>query len=136
METPSICTATDELGRTWRLEFTTRSLKDLLNAYGKEHGRPSRAVQEAFCRHGHVNTLRMLVYRGVHGERINLAARALRLGPLPLIGSRVAASSRWSKEQAVRVSAALVEDATRQDAVTMAALEREAQDFRARGYAD
>lgn len=74
----------DERGATWVLPGTTAAMKLLLNEYGRVHGSlPSRAVQVAFRRHGQLDQLRMLVLRGAEGERINLAARALALGPMP-----------------------------------------------------
>ncbi len=78
-------TVVDELGRTWVLPEGVAGLKELLNSYGRamDH-RPSDAVMAAFRRHpGRMNTLWMLVMRGAEGERLNLAARALAIGPIP-----------------------------------------------------
>jgi len=78
-------TVVDELGRAWVLPENVAGLKDLLNRYGRVMDqRPSEAVMAAFRRHaGKMNTLWMLIMRGAEGERLNLAARALALGPIP-----------------------------------------------------
>lgn len=126
----------DELQRAWVLDLTNDSLKELLNEYGRQHGRPSRAVQEAFSRHKQVDVLRLLVYRGVHGERINLAARALALGPLPPSHRRVPARAGLSTQDQAAMQAAFDKAQSRRDAETSAALVAEADNFRERGYVE
>ena len=74
---------TDEIGRSWALPPDDDALFDLVNEYGLKHGRPSGAAHSAFRRHGQLETMYMLIMRGAEGERINLAARALALGPFP-----------------------------------------------------
>lgn len=127
---------TDEHGRVWVLDLSTENMKDLINEYARLHGRPSRAVQAAFSRHGRVATLRLLVYRGVHGERINLAARALALGQFPDPTHPVAGRTGRSEQDRAAMQASLEQAQARQDTETLAALQVEAADFRARGYVD
>ncbi len=79
----------DELGRPWHLPRDRDGLKKLLNDYIRRHGLPSRAVDTVFYRHGQLNALRVLMARGAAGERINLAARALKLGPMEPIRRHV-----------------------------------------------
>lgn len=132
MEYPII----DEHGRTWVLDLSTESFKELLNEYGSLHGRPSRAVHKAFVQHNKIDTLRLLVYRGVHGERINLAARALALGPLPSSQWQTPQQSKVPKRKREAFQAAWDQDQIRRNAEILAALNIEAEDFRARGYLD
>ena len=131
-----IQTMMDEHGRVWVLELSTGPMKDLIDEYARLHGRPSRAVQAAFSRHECVATLRLLVYRGVHGERINLAARALALGPLPPCQRQAPQRSKVLGYQREAVQATWDEEQARSDAETLATLTAEAADFRARGYLD
>ena len=126
----------DEHGRVWVLDLSTESMKELINDYGRLHGRPSRAVQRAFSRHECVATLRLLVYRGVHGEKINLAARALALGPFPSPSHPISSRPGMSDKDRAAVQASLEQAQAKEDSATLAALQAEANDFRARGYLD
>lgn len=94
----------DERGATWVLPGTTAAMTLLLNEHGRVHGSlPSRAVQEAFRRHGQLDQLRILVLRGAEGERIKLAARALAQGPMPaMVRALPQARQGWPDPQEVR----------------------------------
>lgn len=81
--------AVDEFGRPWHLPRDRVGLQKMLNDYIRRHGLPSRSVDTVFHRHGQLNALRVLIARGVAGERINIAARALDLGPMPPIRRQV-----------------------------------------------
>lgn len=99
-------------------------MKGLHERYVRLHGRLSSAVDETFVRHRRLNELRMLLLRCTEGEAINLAARALALGPVP----RIPAPASWPKNHPwVRD----VMDEQRREEV-----EHEAQRMRLAGYAD
>lgn len=128
-------TLTDEHGRTWTLPADSDAAFDLLNAYGRRHGRISRAVTEAFRRHGQMNTLRMLAMRGAEGECINLAARALALGPIPPVqlGLPPPRPGLPSPEERLK---RFTEAQAKRDLEHLAALDAEAEEMRRRGYLD
>jgi hypothetical protein len=130
-------TVFDERGRAWTLPADVAGMKESLNAYGQTFGhRPSDAVMAAFRRHaGGWRTLWMLVLRGVEGERLNLAARALALGPIPPLRQVLSPTSSGvprSEEFKQRKWAANDE----RDRYLVQVLEAEAEEFRALGYAD
>lgn len=85
----------DEHGRSWVLPGDSAGLHSLYTQYVRTHGRLSSAVDGTFLRHGQLNQLRALVLRCVEGEAINLAARALALGPVP----RTPAPATWPRDQ-------------------------------------
>ena len=73
----------DERGRVWSLPLDNQTLGVLLRRYIHKHGELARPVHRTFARHGRLDELRLLVLRCVEGESVNLAARALALGPVP-----------------------------------------------------
>lgn len=73
----------DEHGRLWVLPPDLAGMRALWVRYVRLHGRLSPAVDETFLRHRQLDQLRMLMLRCVEGEPVNLAARALALGPVP-----------------------------------------------------
>ncbi len=114
----------DEDGRSWVLPRDSVGLQSLYTQYVRIHGRLSSAVDGTFVKHGQMGQLRMLVLRCVEGEAINLAARALALGPVP----KSPIPARWPKDQP------WVRDVI--DAQQRELVEREAQRMRMAGYAD
>ncbi|MBI5260156.1 MAG: hypothetical protein HY855_26890 [Burkholderiales bacterium] len=111
-------------------------MKTLLTEYGRRSGAwPSRAVQEAFCRHGQVDQLRMLVLRGAEGECVNLAARALELGPMPP-AVRHLPQPLQGRPNPERVRQQLDAVQARLDAECLSALAAEAEVMRRSGYLD
>lgn len=128
-------TVVDEHGRTWALPIDYEGMNALLNRYGRLHGLPSPAVWAGFGRHGRTDTLRMLMLRGAEGERINLAARALALGPIAPrrnIPGLTAKGVKRSAEELQRIWAR--ED--KWDRNIVEALRTEAAAQRERGYVD
>jgi hypothetical protein len=118
----------DETGRPWRLPRDREGLRKMLVAYIHHHGLPSKSVDTVFARHGQLNALRVLVARGAVGERINVAARALALGPMPSIRRRPpdnpgdhVSSQWWTWEDA-------------RDEATMLAVQAEELRLRLLGY--
>jgi hypothetical protein len=73
----------DESGRTWSLPGDVAGMTAVWQRYVRLHGRLSSSVDRTFLRHDRLDELRMLVMRCAEGEPINLAARALALGPVP-----------------------------------------------------
>lgn len=126
----------DERGASWVLPGSTAAMKVLLNEYGRRHGAwPSRAVQEAFSRHRQIDQLRLLVLRGVEGERINLAARALALGPMPAV-VRALPQARPGRPPPLEMLERLSAAQAKWDAACTADLGAEADAMRQRGYVD
>lgn len=114
----------DELGRAWELPRDDAGLGALYAQYCAMHGRLSSAVDGTFTRHGRLNDLRMLVLRCVQGEPVNLAARALALGPV----EPYPRPASWPADKP------WVRDVL--DARMRAEVEREARRMRAAGYMD
>jgi hypothetical protein len=128
-------TLADERGRIWRLPSDNDALFDLQNEFGRRHGRLSKAVADAFRRHGRMDTLRMLVMRGAEGECINLAARAFAYGPMPPIKRPLpkAWPGRPTPEEQLK---RLEEVQAGRDEQHLEALLVEAGELRRRGYVD
>lgn len=136
LPTPKLAeTMVDETGRAWRMPTTNEELFDLLNQFGRLHGRPSRAVHEAFRRHHQLDAMRLLVVRGAEGQCLNLAARALALGAWPpIVRTSTTARPGWpGRAEQLRK---LQEEDAKRDRQLHAELEAEADTFRAKGYAD
>lgn len=114
--------------REWARPRTTAEMRLATAEFTRRHGPVSRAVHEAFRRHRQLDTLRTLVIRGAEGERVNLAARALALGPMPEAQSR-----HFPAEALARchdLEAGFARDQDRRDLEVVMALQREAAEFR------
>ena len=122
----------DDRGRAWQVPRDKASLMHLLNEYGRRHGLPVSAVDEVFLRHGKLNDLRVLILRGIEGEAVNIAARALQLGPMKPIRRRVPHKPGYPADAQQR----MWDWDDRRDAATMEAVQREAARLRALGYTD
>jgi|JI7StandDraft_1071085.scaffolds.fasta_scaffold646450_1 hypothetical protein len=122
----------DDRGRAWHVPRDKASLMNLLYEYSRRHGPPVSAVDEVFLRHGKLNDLRVLILRGIEGETINIAARALQLGPMTPYRRKVPHKPGYPADAQQRMWA--FDD--RRDAETMAAVQREAARLSALGYTD
>lgn len=122
----------DDLGRAWEIPSDKAGLQHLLNEYIHRHGAPAKCVDEVSSRQGKLNDLRVLIMRRVEGEPINLAARALQLGPMKPIRRKVPPGPSYPPDAQDRVWA--WDD--RRDAETTAEVRREAGRLRSLGYTD
>ena len=122
----------DDRGRAWHVPRDKASLMNLLHEYSRRHGPPVSAIDEVFLRHGKLNDLRVLILRGIEGEAINIAARALQLGPMQPIRRHVPHRPGYPADAQQRMWAW---DDLR-DAKTIAEVQCEAARLRALGYSD